>query len=82
MDRILVGWLQFPDSKQRDIRQQFDSGPHRNRAYIDYWITHHPAPSWKVVAITLWMAGELVALEVVQKLYFKGKQFVKVRLGI
>ena len=72
MDRIVVDCLQIPFSKQRDIWQQYASGPHRNRAYMDYWITHHPAPSWKLIAISLWVARELKALEVVQKLYFKG----------
>ena len=70
----VVQWLQIPHSKWEDIHHQYGSGPRRNRAYMDYWITHHPAPSWKLIAISLWMAEELGALEVVQKLYFKGKQ--------
>ena len=72
MDRVAY-WLQIPPSKQTEIQQQYDSVPLRKQAYMEYWLAHHPAPSWKVIAISLWVTGELAALEMVQKLYFKGK---------
>ena len=77
MDGVLsvTYWLQIPRSKQIEIQQQYDSVPHRKREYIDYWLGHNPAPTWKAIAISLWGAGELGALEVVQKLYFKGKPY-------
>ena len=66
-------WLQIPLSKRNEIEQQYASGPLCKRAYMEYWVAHHPAPSWKMIAISLWKSRELGALEVVQKLYFKGK---------
>ena len=72
---LLVGvadWLHIPDSKQRELKQQYD-GRQRKRVYITYYITQHPAPSWRIVALALWQAGELGALEVVHKLYLKGE---------
>ena len=65
--------LQSPVSKRVEIHQQYASGPGRKRAYMEYWVAHHPAPSWKMIAISLWQSRELGALEVIQKLYFKGK---------
>ena len=78
MDRgseCVTSWLQIPRSKQTEIKQRYDSAPHRKREYIDYWLSHNLAPTWKVIAVSLWEAGELGALEVVQKLYFKGKPY-------
>ena len=72
MDTV-AAWLQIPYSKRREIQQQYDSDPHRKQAYIDYWLAHHPCPSWKVIANSVWEMDELGALEVVEKLYFKGK---------
>ena len=74
MDSVALG-LQIPPSKRNEIQQQYASAPHCKRGYTDYWLAHHPAPSWKAIAISLWEAGELGALEVVQKLYFKGKPY-------
>ena len=74
MDNVAF-WLQIPFSKQFEIQLQYDSDPHRKQAYIDYWLDHHPCPSWKAIAISLWRVGELGALEVVQKFYFKGKPY-------
>ena len=65
-------FLCIPSSKQRELQQQYD-GRERKRAYTTYYITQHPAPSWRTVALALWEAGEHGALEVVQKLYLKGE---------
>ena len=68
----VVDWLQIPDSKQDELQQQYD-GRELKRAYATFYLTRHPAPSWRIVAHALWQAGEHGALEVVQKLYLKGE---------
>ena len=72
MDTVALE-LQIPASKRDEIKQQYARDPGRKPAYMEYWVAHHPAPSWKMIAISLWESSELGALEVVQKLYFKGK---------
>ena len=68
----VVPFLHIPFSKRDELKQQYD-GSERKRAYTAYYITQHPAPSWRIVALALWRKGELGALEVVQKLYHKGE---------
>ena len=43
------------------------------RSYWEYFLNHHPAPSWKVVAIALWRTGNFDKLEQVMKTYLKCK---------
>ena len=71
---IVAAWLQIPDSKKYELKQQYD-GRERTRAYTAYYITQHPAPSWRIVALALCQAEEHGALEVVQKLYLKGEPY-------
>lgn len=65
-------WLQIAEFKILEIKQQCGSVSQCKRTYSVYWLTHHPAPSWKVVAIALWSSGEHGALEVLQSMYLKG----------
>ena len=67
----VAAWLQIPSSKRDKLEQQYDSRQ-RKRAYAVYFVTQHPSPSWRIVALALWYAEEHGALEVVQKLYLKG----------
>ena len=71
MDSVAI-WLHIPDSKQWEMEQQYRSVPQRKQAYSEYWLTHHPSPSWLVVADALYMWEEHEALEVLQKMYLKG----------
>ena len=71
--KLVACELQIPNSKQNEINQLYNSVPDRKRAHMHYFLAHHPAPSWKHIAVSMWRAKELGALEVVQKLYFKGK---------
>ena len=68
----VANWLQIPDSKQVQLHQQYDMQQIK-RAFSVYFMSHHPAPSWLVIANALWQAEEHGALEVVQKLYLKGE---------
>ena len=65
-------WLQIPESKRDELRQQYDRRQ-LPRAYSIVFLTENPSPSWSTVALALWQAGEHGALEVVQKLYLKGE---------
>jgi hypothetical protein len=65
-------WLQIPGSKRRELEQQYDRRQ-LPRAYSTVFLTEVPSPSWSIVALALWEAGEHGALEVVQKLYLKGE---------
>ena len=66
-------WLHIPQSKRRELWQQYPAVGQRKRAYSAYFLTHHPAPSWWIIATALYRNQELGALEVVQKLYLRGE---------
>ena len=70
----IASWLQIPTFKQDELHQQYDGSLHP-KAYSTYFLTEHPAPSWRIIALALWQNGELGALEVVQKLYLKGEPY-------
>ena len=65
-------YLQIPLSKQEELRQQNDIRQ-LHIAWSSYFVSHHPAPSWRIVALALWGARELEALKVIQKLYLEGE---------
>ena len=69
----VVQWLHIPESKQKELRQQYPVVAQRKRVYSAYYLAHHPGPSWRIIANALWWIEELGALEVVQKLYLKGE---------
>ena len=58
------GWLQIPDSKRRELQQKYDSRQVK-KADAECFVSHHPAPLWRIVAIALWQTGEHGALEMV-----------------
>ena len=66
-------WLQIPDSKKAELQEQYPVVAQLKRAYSAYFLTHHPAPCWWIIATALYRKGELGALEVVQKLYLRGE---------
>ena len=68
-------WLHVPRSKQRELEQQYPLVAQRKRAYSAYYLSHHPAPCWWIIAIALYIRKELEALKVVQKLYLRGEPY-------
>ena len=65
--------MDIPRSKQQDFwfKFRFDE---RKCAYLEYWLTNHPFPSWMIIVDSLWQAGEYEALDHVSaKYYLKGK---------
>ena len=69
----ILDWLHIPRSKQQELKQQYPVVAQRKRAYSAYFLTHHPAPCWWIIATALYAWKELGALEVVQKLYLRGE---------
>jgi hypothetical protein len=63
----VAAWLAITYLEQMDIMSVNRDG----RAYWEFFLNNHPAPSWKVVAIALWRTADYRALEMVMKLYFK-----------
>ena len=74
-ERGVVAWLHIPYAKQQELKEQYPINvfAQRRRAYLAYFLTHHPAPSWRIIATALYIGEELGALEVVQKLYLRGE---------
>ena len=69
----ILDWLHIPWSKQQELEQQYPVVAQRKRAYSAYFLTHHPAPCWRIFTTALYNKRELGALEVVKKLYLKGE---------
>ena len=47
---LVIIWLDVPVSKSEEIRRVYQSDHHRMEAVVDYYVRHHPIPSWKQVA--------------------------------
>ena len=71
-DSIVGDYLQIPNFKLEEFKRQYDRRQ-LPRAYSTVFLTDNPSPSWSTIALALWEARELGALEVVQKLYLKGE---------
>ena len=72
-DRFYV-WLDTPVSKYNDIIKQHSNVTKRNKALCEFYLTNHPAPSWRHIAQGLYGAREHEVLEVLrdQGHYLKG----------
>ena len=66
-------WLQTPVSKRQELQQQYPVVAQLKQAYSAYFLTHHPAPCWWIIATALYNGKELGALKVVQMLYLRGE---------
>lgn len=79
MDDSLWGvfshYINIPFSKQLKIRSQYSSDKECKQAAIIYFISSHPAPSWKLVAHALYQMRDdssLRALHRLQQLFPTG----------
>ena len=70
----LSDWLDIPDSKYNDIEKQHSNVTECNKALCEWYLTNHPAPSWRHIAEGLYGAREHGVLEVLrdQVHYLKG----------
>ena len=51
--------VNIPESEVERIRLKYSSDKERKQAVIDYLISSHPAPSWRLVARALYQMGIL-----------------------
>ena len=70
--RGLGGWLNVLDSKCDDICRRYQTASERVEAVVKEWRAHHPAPSWKGLARTLYGMGEVRALRRLYGKYLTG----------
>ena len=54
---VFGGCVNIPQSELERIRSQYSSNREYKHAVIDLFISKHPAPSWTLVAHTLYMIG-------------------------
>ena len=66
-------WLAVTSVQLNFIKVTYKNEFQCNRGFWEYFLNHHPAPSWKVVAVALWRTVEYETLEMVQKLYLTSK---------
>ena len=66
-------WIGIPDSKRYELRSQNPTTDLCKQACWDYWIHHHLAPSWRILASGLYLWEEHGALKVLQMNYLKGE---------
>ena len=71
-DNVALG-VGIPYSKHAELRRQNPTTDQAKQAYWDYWLHHHPAPSWTILAGGLYFWREHGALEVLQVNYLKGE---------
>ena len=69
----MADWIGIPHSKRVELASQNPTIDLAKQAYWDYWLHHHAAPSWRMLADGLCVYGEHGALEVLQMNYLKGE---------
>ena len=70
---LVAGWIGIPSNKRYELESQNPTTDQRKQACWDYWLHHHLAPSWRILAGGLYSWGEHGALEVLQMNYLKGE---------
>ena len=53
----LGNWLDVPLSKMKKVGRFYHSDHHSMEAVLDYYIKHHPEPSWDMFAERLQLLG-------------------------
>ena len=66
-------WIGIPDSKLGELQSLKPTTDQAKQACWDYWLHHHPACSWTLLAGGLYAWRERRALEMLQMNYLKGK---------
>ena len=66
-------WIGIPGSKYSELQRQNPTTDQAKQACWDYWLHHHPDPSWRILADGLCVWREHGALEVLQMNYLKGE---------
>ena len=73
-DRV-ANWIGISVSKRLEFKSLNPTTDQCKQACWDYWLHHHPAPSWRILAGALYKHEwrKHGALEVLQMNYLKGK---------
>lgn len=66
--------LDIPYHKQSEIKKEYGSDAETKQRYWVYWLTHHPCPSWTLMANALYRSLEHEILQMLLKMYLKGRQ--------
>ena len=69
----VADWIDIPYRKREELKSQNPTTDQAKQACWDYWLRHHSAPSWRILADGLYMYKEHGALEVLQMNYLKGE---------
>ena len=69
----VADWIGIPYSKREELKSQNPTTDQAKQACWNYWLHHHPAPSWRILAGGLYERQEHGALEVLQMNYLKGE---------
>ena len=65
--------MNIPDSKYEDIKEECPDGDEWKEAICEWYLANHPAPSWRDVAIALYVSEEHTVLDVLRMDYLKGQ---------
>ena len=66
-------WIGVSPSKWNELQSKNSTTDQAKQACWDYWIHHHPAPSWRMLADALYVEREHGALELLLMNYLKGE---------
>ena len=69
----VASWIGIRRSKCLELKNQNHTTDQAKQACWDYWLHHHPAPSWRILAGGLYVWEEHGALEVLLTNYLKGE---------
>ena len=61
-------WLGVPRLKRTEIQRHFSNVPQQVKAYINYFMEHDPAASWRAVIVALNAMGEKKAADAIRHL--------------
>jgi len=83
----LADYLDVPESIKGEIKEKFPSITQRKKAMLEEWRTHHPAPSWMLVATALYCVyidgyGKYhKVLQLVKQKYLQGENTVLLHMS-
>ena len=83
----LADYLDVPESIKGEIKEKFFSITQRKQAMLEEWRTHHPAPSWMLVATALYCVhidgyGKYhKVLQLVKQKYLQGENTVLLHMS-
>lgn len=65
--------IRIPSSKYQTIKKEYFNRAERSKALCEWYLAHHPAPSWGDIADALYVSEEHAVLDVLRMHYLKGQ---------